>query len=288
VSVVTVALRVLNKVGLLRHLTFNVPMAPSGKRTLVPMMKGVGFIYVLEFEPFMDTLIQRLVPLFPGAFVDVGVNIGQTLIKVRSAWPDLPYFGFEPNPVCVRYAERLIAANNYSYTRIVPAALTDRDGDGSLLLWHAENTDDPTATLVKDFRTKSPNEKEIPVQLASWAGVEKRLDIGKLGFVKIDVEGGELEVLLTMQDRIREDRPVIAVEVLPTYDPPKPARMERQQGIERMAATCDLKIFRLHKQGSAIRLEALHEFGVFSDLRTADHLLVPAERVAEVVAAFAA
>jgi FkbM family methyltransferase len=283
--VVKLGLRALNKVGLLRHLTFNVPMAPSGKWTWIPMIKGVGFTYVLEFEPFMDALIGRLVPLFPGTFVDVGVNIGQTLIKLKSAWPDQPYLGIEPNPVCVQYAERLIRVNGFKHARIIPVALTDHDGDGSLVLWHGQSKDDPTATIVRNFRTDSTDQREIKVQFASWARIQERVDTGKLGFVKIDVEGAELEVLQTMQERIRMDRPIVALEVLPTYDPPLPDRVERQVGIEHMAAMCELQIFRIHKQDHGLRLEALEQFGVFSDLSTTDHLLVPKERVNEVLAA---
>lgn len=249
-SLVKLGLRALNKFGLLKHLTFDVPMAPSGVPVKVPMMKGVGFIYVLEFEPFMDTLIKRLVPLFPGVFIDVGVNVGQTLIKARSAFPEIRYVGFEPNPVCVRYAQRVIAANRYADARIVPAALTDHDGDGTLLLWESHNPDDPTATLVKNFRQANKDQKEIPVQLASWRTVEGRMSIGRLGFVKIDVEGGELEVLLTMRDRIHQDRPIVAVEVLPTYDPPREGRVERHQGIERMVQGCGYRLFRIHKRGA--------------------------------------
>lgn len=281
-------LRALNKLGILKHITFTGTMVLSGKRTKLPMVKGVGFAYVLDSGHFMEDLLRVLIPLFPGTFVDVGVNIGQTLIKLRSAWPDVPYVGFEPNPVCVDYTERLIAANGYRNASIIPAALTDEDGDGSLLLWQGDDPDDSTATLIKDFRAKSASEKEIPVRLVRWRSFEIRSNPAKLGVVKVDVEGGELEVLVTMQARINSDRPVVVVEVLPTYDPPKRMRSERQRGIERMAAACELRIFRIHKGDRSISLEALTEFGISNDLRTADHLLVPAERVSEVIAAFSA
>lgn len=284
-SLVKLGLRALNKLGLLRRLSFNVPMAPSGRTTWIPMVKGVGFTYVLEFEPFMDTLIGRLMPLFPGTFVDIGVNIGQTLIKLKSAWPHQRYLGIEPNPVCVDYTERLIRINGFEDARIVPVALTDHDGDGSLVLWHGRSKDDPTATIVRNFRAASSDQREIKVQFASWSSIQERIETGRPGFVKIDVEGAELEVLRTMQECLRMDRPVVALEVLPTYDPPLPERVERQVGIEHVATACGMKIFRIHKEGRNIRLQPLERFGVFSDLSTTDHLLVPSERVSEVLAA---
>ena len=280
------AVRALRKVGLLDNFVFNVPIKLSGKVVQVPMVKGVGFIYVLDFEPFMDELIKRLTPLFPGVFVDAGVNLGQTLIKAKAARPDIVYLGLEPNPVCVDYTQRLVRANNFANVTLVPAGLTDHDGEGGLVLWNGE-AGDPTASLHSDLKPQRANQREVPVKLVPWATVEKQAPIGKLGFVKIDVEGSELDVLEQLAPRLRSDRPITVVEVLPPYDPPMPERVERQKRMEALFRSLDMKLFRIHKDSSPLRLEPLEEFGIFTLQELSDHLVVPSERVNDVLKAFA-
>ena len=41
-------------------------------------------------------------------FIDVGVNVGQTLLKLKSISSEINYLGFEPNPNCVNYLKNLI------------------------------------------------------------------------------------------------------------------------------------------------------------------------------------
>lgn len=279
--------RALRKAGLLDRLTFDVPMHLSGRTVKVPMVKGMGFIYVIDFEPFMDELIRRLVPLFPGAFVDVGVNLGQTLIKAKSAFPEIDYIGFEPNPNCVAYTQRLIRNNGSKAIRLINAGLTDTDGAGELVLWTGIASD-PSATLISDFRDKRPDQREIPVKLMTWATVEKHTPIGRLGFVKIDVEGSELAVLQQLEPRLKSDRPITVVEVLPTYDPPMAGRPERHRAIEAICHRSELEIHRIHKTEQGTRLERIDSFGIWSTQALSDHLLIPKERVAEVTAVFPA
>jgi len=284
-SLTRYAVRALRKLGLLDRLTFDVPMRLSGRTVRIPMIKGTGFIYVIDFEPFMDDLIRRLVPLFPGVFVDVGVNLGQTLIKAKSAFPDCDYLGFEPNPSCIAYTQRVIRNNGFQRIRLIDAGLTDTDGQGELVLWMGTESD-PSATLLPDFRERRDDQREIPVKLMTWATVEKHTAIDRLGFVKIDVEGSELAVLGQLEPRLKRDRPITIVEVLPTYDPPMAGRPERHRAIEAICQRSDLRIHRIHKTPQGVRLEPIDAFGIWSTQALSDHLLIPSERVAEVTAIY--
>src|SRR5919205_552723 len=74
--------------------------------------------------PWMVDALARLFALAgrPG-LVDVGVNIGQTLLKLRSIARDAPYVGFEPNPFCIQFVNELIALNGFDRCVLLPVAL---------------------------------------------------------------------------------------------------------------------------------------------------------------------
>lgn len=51
-------------------------------------------------EPYLIPVIERLLKAHPGPFLNVGVNVGQTLAKGLSIDCDRKYIGFEPQIAC--------------------------------------------------------------------------------------------------------------------------------------------------------------------------------------------
>ena len=49
----------------------------------------------------MIDILKIVLPIENKKFIDVGVNIGQTLLKLKSVSSEIDYIGFEPNPICV-------------------------------------------------------------------------------------------------------------------------------------------------------------------------------------------
>ena len=98
----------------------------------------------------------RLLPVQAGTFCDCGVNIGhRRLISVKKADPARRYIGFEPNPECVAYVEKLISLNQLSNVLIVPVGLASPGSARNLQLYHG-TTSDPSASLV--VRISRPGE----------------------------------------------------------------------------------------------------------------------------------
>ena len=90
----------------------------DGKRFRIPVVNG---IWPKNFgEKWMSVLIRKLLRASPGVFVDIGVNTGQTLLKVKSIDDQVQYVGIEPNSVCINYVHRLIVENTFQNAEIVP------------------------------------------------------------------------------------------------------------------------------------------------------------------------
>ena len=96
--------RTLNRLNTLR---LN-PYCPDFK---LPLFAATDFTNVFWLPSWKTDLIKRLVSPDDGAFIDVGANVGQTLLDILSSHPTAQYIGFEPNPSCVFYLQSLIKLN---------------------------------------------------------------------------------------------------------------------------------------------------------------------------------
>ena len=85
-------------------------------------------------EPWMTNVLLGLRPLFNGHFVDVGVNIGQTLLKAHAVFGEVNYIGFEPNPTCINYVQEMIRQNGFKQTELIPIAGRCKNGSCQSLI----------------------------------------------------------------------------------------------------------------------------------------------------------
>lgn len=274
-------LRVLQRTGLLRRMNVEMKARVLGKTVRIPVVEELGLLALQVGEPWADRLFPVLMHHFPGTFVDVGVNIGQTLTKVRSIDPSVPYVGFEPNPACIKYSRELAQRNGWANTPIVPAGLAEQDGLIDLLMIN-DDPADPAASIVSDFRPGIKVHRRIPVALLSFATVERTIPIPPIGVIKIDVEGAEREVLLSLRERIAKDRPAIFLEILPVGVKAQAQRLQRQQDIESLFAALHYKLVRIHNKGEASRLEVMEgPIGIHDDQDLANFVILPGERLAQ-------
>lgn len=135
-----------------------------GRTFRIPIVNGRKS-YVSE--PWLADLIAVLFRLKEGAFIDVGVNLGQTMLKVAAADPTRGYLGFEPNPACADYAASLAAVNKLPYT-VIPAGIGVQTEILMLQMYRSKDTD-PSASVVANFRAKPLSSK--PVIVLSLADV---------------------------------------------------------------------------------------------------------------------
>src|SRR3954454_17062558 len=97
-ALLVAAARGLLRAGQLWRVNFSVAGQLAGGRGLVPLLGGVGWEHLRMREVWLFHLLEWAMSVRGGAVVDVGVNVGQTVLKVRMARPDREYVGFEPNP----------------------------------------------------------------------------------------------------------------------------------------------------------------------------------------------
>jgi FkbM family methyltransferase len=191
---------------------------------------------------------------------------------VKVAEPGREYVGFEPNPNCLRYAERLVQLNGFSRSTVVPIGLSDHAGLETMFL----NPDvDPSATLVKGFRERERYHRTMIVPVAIGDEAIATVTGSDVAVVKIDVEGGELEVLRGLQRTLRDSQPIVICEVLPVFDATADVgrlRLRRQSELRDLLQAHGYRIFRMHLDES---ISDIDDFGIHADLALTNYLFVP-------------
>jgi len=235
----------------------------------------------------MESLLKRLLDHQPGVFVDVGVNLGQTLVKVKACDPLREYVGFEPNPQCVAYVQSLVKANHFRNCVLLPVGLFTADRVLALHLFSGHGHD-PSASMIENFRQSSQSATKIFVPVFRFESVASHLGSNPVGIVKIDVEGAELEVIQSLENLIKRDHPVILIEVLPAYSNTNTARIERQNQLVEIFSAADYVMLRIEKTAANTLsgLKHVKEIEVHSSIALCDYVVVPRKQHAALQAAF--
>lgn len=239
--------KVMKKINLLKHVTFNFPVVFNQKKITVLLRKEVGYPNLFLEEDFLVKLMHLFLPTKPGVFIDVGVNIGQTLLKIKTVDKHRKYIGFEPNGVCVDYTTDLIRLNKYNNCEVRKYALSDRNKRVELAL--NEETD-ASASIIANLRPDYFKE-HILIDCISFddSGVTEPVSI-----IKIDVEGAELEVIMGMRKAIDAFHPLIVCEVLDCYSIEViQFTQERADCLCRLLSEHGYIIFQLHQDNNRIK-----------------------------------
>jgi FkbM family methyltransferase len=165
---------------------------------------------LLDFYEPAETHFVRSLLRRNDIFLDIGANIGwftliaSTIIDVHGH-----IYAFEPRGETRLYLEKTVAMNGLSGTvTVYPFALSDSRGEG-LLSWSIE-TDNPGGSFLSpEGRVGMEQQRVELLQL-------DELGLGRINFIKLDVEGAEMRVLRGAQRTVSEHRPILLSELSPS------------------------------------------------------------------------
>jgi FkbM family methyltransferase len=279
-------IKLLNKLSLLPFFNLHGKISLNNKNFKIPIIHGVGYSNLNISEPWMTELLKIILPIDDKKFVDVGVNIGQTLLKVKSVKSDIDYIGFEPNPNCLQYVDNLIRVNFLKNITIVPVGISSETTLGELNYYYDSSTDS-SASMLSDFRPEQKIVKKEFIPLFDVSKLKQIINLIDISILKIDVEGAELEVLSSFKDIILENQPIILIEILPAYSLENTFRVNRQNEIEKLLFDSGYSIFRVVKNLEIlVDLMEINEIGIHSDLNQCEYVMIPTLKKEKFIKAF--
>ena len=169
----------------------------------------------LDHEPHLMPLIARELCKKNGAFVDIGTNVGQTLVKVLALDPTRRYVGFEPQISCCFFVEQFLKDNALTRAQVIPLALFDVNRVCSL---YSNDRYDEMASLsgaVEVSGRKRQSVTLVPCRIGDE--VLDEIGLEEIAAIKIDVEGTELQVLTGLAQTLHKKQPAVIFEVLPNF-----------------------------------------------------------------------
>ncbi|MDJ0795475.1 MAG: FkbM family methyltransferase [Calothrix sp. MO_167.B12] len=145
-------------------------------------------------------------------FIDVGANNGQSLLLIKSIDNQTETHCFEPFSSLTDLLNNLCKKNKWESTVKINNFLLG-DFEGMRNLYFCDGSTD-TASTVQGFQ--SIYNTSIPIKQITLDRYINQYNISNVSIIKIDVEGGELEVLKGAKYTLQTMKPHIIIELLYT------------------------------------------------------------------------
>jgi FkbM family methyltransferase len=161
---------------------------------------------LVYLEPWMDKYLR----VKNGeVFIDVGAHVGKYALKVAKANPASLVIAIEPGKLQFNALIDGIRKNNLK--NVIPLNIAAWDSAARLKLRVYSAID--TSTVVDEFDCFGRLIRIENVEARPLDDVVKELGLGRVDWVKIDVEGAELHVLRGFRNGIARFRPRVIIEV---------------------------------------------------------------------------
>jgi FkbM family methyltransferase len=194
---------------------------PRGYDLLNPQWRFV-LLYRMRRPHEHDFQALRLLKFSdPPLMVDVGGNIGQSVLSLYSVFPEATVVSFEPNPTVLNKLRRL--TKKFPRLTVIPNGLSDQAGEAELFV-PSYNGNTLTGLASFDYESAQSwlnSDSVLGFDPAKLSVSSESLPLVRLDdcglqpdFIKIDVQGLEPRVLAGGLETIRECRPVIMAETI--------------------------------------------------------------------------
>jgi FkbM family methyltransferase len=180
---------------------------PAGMRLRLDLRESLQRDFLFGLYDQRELALMRRYLARGGDMVDVGAHVGMYTVAAALALRGRGrVLAFEPNPEARRQLEANLALNACENVDVLPAAAAAEPGEALL---HVPATRDPSFSSLGGGRFDESEPIGVPTTTVDDEVLRRGLSPA---FVKIDVEGAELDVLAGAEQTLAR-RPVLLIEV---------------------------------------------------------------------------
>jgi FkbM family methyltransferase len=172
---------------------------------------GYGGRGVYVFRDALEPELEHLEEFLPpgGVFLDIGGNTGIFTVKAAQFFRSRgggTVVTYEPLPQMLAELDHNLAANGFDNVRLRSFCLGAQPGTAEFWL----NFNRPASSSLVSQDPKAAHRSMLVLRLDDVYPLEQ---LGRLDYVKIDVEGAEVQVLAGANETLRKFRPIIQIEI---------------------------------------------------------------------------
>ena len=193
-----------------KQIYFNYIDCIMAERKKAMLRKKVMTLPITSDYPFdVEIKFLRFLNLKSAVMLDIGANIGTYSAILEDIVESDNLYIFEPLPYLNKHLKQYFKkAHVFNY------ALSDKEGTQNIRVPYIENKRfDSRASFNLHTEPNQTGFDEIKVPLISLDNIIKKIHIDSIGFIKIDVEGHEIEVLNGGIETITRFKPLLLIEI---------------------------------------------------------------------------
>lgn len=172
----------------------------------------IGFWHIVNkggFEPEYFKILDKYLHN-ESVYCDIGSWIGPTVMYASRLCKKI--YAFEPDKIAYPFLLQNISLNKLENVYTHNIAIGSADGIVKLAS-HGGNLGDSMSSMVNIKNIK----ESITVPAMKWQTWMIENNPEKIDFIKIDIEGGEVEVIPTMIDYLKSEKPILHLSVHGPY-----------------------------------------------------------------------
>lgn len=191
----------------------NVTMTTRDKNIILsvdPYDKRVIPLEILNFDHYEQECFDMMRKLIkPGSTIfDIGANIGWYTMNLSKSIHDSRVYAFEPIPQTFRTLKKNMKVNNVRNVKVFQYGLSNEEKI-TPFYYYREGLGNASS---KQMTNRYPNRK-VRCRVRKLDNIVKEQHI-HINFMKCDVEGAELFVFQGAIETLKQDKPIIFVEML--------------------------------------------------------------------------
>ena len=199
---------------------FFVKLLPNNKAYRSKNLRKVerqGIHYYLDISDYMQYILYFGIRIEPRdalyeliqegmTVLDIGAHIGETLLNFAKRNQTGQVYGFEPNKESYDQAVYNISLNNFENIGLHQIAFSDQREE--LVFNLPKNNNTASISMRKNGRPNLPK-----IQAITLDQFIDQQQINQVDFIKIDVEGFEMDILKGGEDILRKHKPQLFIEI---------------------------------------------------------------------------
>lgn len=129
--------------------------------------------------------------------IDVGAHIGLSMLYFKMLYPDSKVLAIEPHPSLVKLLRRNVEMNRLENVEVIEMAVGNEEEERSFFV-DIDNEWLSSSSFFKKAWSGTQENKEIKVNVVKLGSLIKN----KVNLLKLDIEGAEEEVLMSLGNRL--------------------------------------------------------------------------------------